>query len=80
MEADSENQVLDDELGEDDTENSENLDLLISAVQKYPTIFDLSSKKYKNSTHKEQIWQQIAETLQLDGNFNIIISTDMIYD
>ena len=81
MEADSENhQALDDELGEEDTENSENLDPLISAAQKYPSIFDLSSKKYNNSTHKEHIWQQIAETLQLDGNFSIIISTDMIYD
>jgi hypothetical protein len=51
-------------------ENETDLDmeeLLISAVQKKPILFDMSNKKYKDAKNKEPIWMSISIDIGKDG-------------
>jgi len=57
--SDAESNVSDYELGKEEQ--------LISAVQKWPILFDQSNKKYRNAVHKQEIWIKVTADLNMDG-------------
>ena len=46
---------------------------LINLVKNYPCLFEKSDSMYKNSKHKEQIWEEISTVFEneLSGNVSI---------
>lgn len=44
-----------------------NVERLIEEVRKYPTLYDLRDKTYKNTDLRERIWRKIADDLEIEG-------------
>ena len=44
---------------------------LIEEVRKFPVLYDQTSEKYRNSEHKENIWENISTTLEAKGKSKI---------
>ena len=42
---------------------------LITEVQKYPVLFDVTSSSYKDADKKDLLWQAIDITLDSNGKF-----------
>lgn len=47
---------------------------LITAVQKFPTIFDRTSPNYHNKEHMRYVWSAIAEDTNRSGELEIFLS------
>jgi len=44
---------------------------LIDCVRRFPVIYNLSKKSYKDKIAKDNAWKSIATALERDGKFSV---------
>lgn len=48
-------------------------DLLIECVRQYEVLFDPSHPKYMDFSYKNDVWNEIGDQLQVNGEFKVHI-------
>lgn len=43
-------------------------DILISAVERRPPLWDVRHKEYKNTDRKQQLWEEVAAEAGVEGD------------